>query len=143
MGVDVMKTALLRFCVAVCVLGLVMGVALPHANAADLTIEVAPNVLNLASVGSWVTVHTNIAYGAVVEASVILNGVPISWSKADNRGQFVAKFVIDEVRKVVGDVGPGKTEDVTLTLELTTIAGDVLVASDNVAVINVTEKKGR
>ena len=138
-----MKTVLLRFCAAVCVLGLVMGTALPNADAADLSIEVAPNVLNLASVGSWVTVHTNIAYGEVEYASVFLNNVPISWSKEDNRGQFVAKFVIDEVRKVVGDVEEGKTEDVKLTLVLTSFIDGPLQASDNVAVINVTEKKGR
>jgi len=66
---------------------------------AQLTIEidVAPNVLNIQSEGTVVTVHTDIAYSAVDGATVLLNDVPIAWWKSDSRGQFVAKFNMEEV----------------------------------------------
>ena len=68
-------------------LGLLLSVGpAPNALAFELTIEVAPNVLNLQSSGYIVTVHTDIAYGQVDAHSVHLNGVPINSWKADNRG---------------------------------------------------------
>jgi hypothetical protein len=69
-----------------------------------IEIEVAPKTLNIENEGQWITVHTDIAYGAVVGASVSLNEIPISWSKSDNQGNFVAKFVMDEV-KALADAG--------------------------------------
>ena len=67
----------------------------------QITIDVAPAVLNLSNSGTVVTVHTNIAYSAVAGASVSMNGVEISWWKSDNKGYFVAKFNIDEVKAIV------------------------------------------
>ena len=64
----------------------------------EITIDVAPNVLNIGSSGALVTVHTNIAYGDVQVSSVYLNGVPIQFAKIDNRGYFVAKFSMEEVK---------------------------------------------
>ena len=58
----------------------------------DIEIDVAPNVLNIQSESTVVTVHTDIAYSLVVGASVYLNDVEIYYSKSDNRGYFVAKF---------------------------------------------------
>lgn len=71
-------------------------------DAIIIEIEVAPKTLNIENEGEWTTVHTDIAYGAVVGASVSLNEIPISWSKSDNQGNFVAKFVMDEVKTLVG-----------------------------------------
>ena len=68
----------------------------------DIQIDVAPNVLNIQSQGEIVTVHTDIAYSAVVGASVFLNGVAIEYWKADARGNFVAKFVMDEIKTLDG-----------------------------------------
>jgi hypothetical protein len=67
----------------------------------EINIDVAPNVLNIASSGTVVTVHTNIAYSAVAGASVSLNDVEIAWWKSDSRGQFVAKFNMEEVETLV------------------------------------------
>lgn len=64
----------------------------------DIDIDIAPNVLNIGSSGTVVTVHTDIAYSAVDGASCFLNGLEIDYWKSDSRGQFVAKFDIAEVK---------------------------------------------
>ncbi len=71
-------------------------------QAYDIEIDVSPNVLNIQSQSTVVTVHTNIAYDLVVGSSVLLNGVAIDWWKADDRGNFVAKFVSDEIKTLEG-----------------------------------------
>ncbi|NLS96334.1 MAG: hypothetical protein GXX96_29705 [Planctomycetaceae bacterium] len=130
-----MKRGLCWTCVATCLLLFCVGAALARADSAGaIAIEVAPNVLNLASEGSWVTVHTDIPYGAVGDSEVTLNGVEIAWSKADSRGFFVAKFVIADIK---GVVQPGDTA--VLELVVYTDAGP-LVGTDTVKVISV---KGR
>jgi len=68
----------------------------------DIEIDVAPETLNIQSQGVVVTVHTDIAYGAVDAYSVYLNGVYIKSWKADNRGNFVAKFWMDEIKALDG-----------------------------------------
>ena len=68
----------------------------------DIQIDVAPNVLNIQSEGVVVTVHTDIAYSMVVGATVFLNGVEISHWKSDARGNFVAKFLSDEIKTLDG-----------------------------------------
>lgn len=69
----------------------------------DITIKIkiAPKTLNLRSQGEWVTVHTNIAYTKVDAETVTLNEIPISWSKADNRGNFVGKFAMNEIKDLI------------------------------------------
>ncbi len=46
--------------------------------------------------------HTNVAYSAVDVTSVYLNGLAIDWWKADNHGDFVAKFLMEEVKTLDG-----------------------------------------
>ena len=107
---------------------------------ADLTIkiDVAPNVLNLQNNGQVVTVHTNIAYGIVQASTVYLNNVAISSWKSDLRGNFVAKFNIEEIKNLPLDIG----EYNTLTLEGTTTSGEPFSGSQNILVIdNVPKKK--
>jgi hypothetical protein len=72
------------------------------ALAEEIQIDVAPNVLNIQSQGEIVTVHTDIEYSAVDGVTVELNGVSISYWKADARGNFVAKFVMDEIKMIDG-----------------------------------------
>ena len=67
-------------------------------HAFEITIDVAPNVLNLQNNGQVVTVHTDIAYGVVQASTVFLNNVAISSWKSDLRGNFVAKFVMNEIK---------------------------------------------
>ncbi len=70
--------------------------------AEEIAIDVAPNILNIQSDGQVVTVHTDIAYYAVDVSTVYLNGIAISSWKADNRGNFVAKFLMEEVKTLDG-----------------------------------------
>lgn len=101
----------------------------------SITIQVSPNVLNLNNSGEWVTIHTDIAYGLVVEASVTLNEVPISWSKSDNQGNFVAKFVIGDIKDLFkNEVLPGIF---TLKLEGMTLDGETFIGEQEIKVVNV------
>jgi len=68
----------------------------------EIEIDVAPNVLNIQSESVVVTVHTDIAESAVVGSTVFLNGVEISHWKSDARGNFVAKFLSDEIKTLDG-----------------------------------------
>lgn len=98
-----------------------------------IEIQVSPNVLNLQNSGEVVTVHTDIAYGLVVGATVTLNNVKISWWKSDDQGNFVAKFDITDIKNLPLKIG----ELNTLVLTGTTINGDEFTGSYDVKVINV------
>lgn len=107
----------------------------------DIEIDVSPNVLNIQSNSTIVTVHTDIAYSLVVGASVFLNGVAIDWWKSDDRGNFVAKFVSDEIKTLdglkIGDYN-------TLTLNGFTTAGEAFIGTQDILVIdNVPEGEGK
>ena len=84
--------------------GLVLALAmLPgEASACDVTIRIAPKTLNLRSSGTVVTVHTDIPYGDVQVSSVYLEDKLISSWKADDRGYFVAKFLMDDIKAIDG-----------------------------------------
>jgi len=71
-------------------------------SAGEIAIEVAPATLNLQSQGEVVTVHTDVPYGEVDVYSVYLCGVAIDAWKADDRGYFVAKFRMDDVKIIDG-----------------------------------------
>ncbi|HOW25093.1 MAG TPA: hypothetical protein PK711_05425 [Bacteroidales bacterium] len=103
-----------------------------------IDIQVSPSTLNLQNQGEWVTVHTDIAYSLVDAASVTMNGVEISWSKSDNQGNFVAKFVIGDIVGLPGLIIGGYN---TLTLEGVTTDGVSFTGSDQVMVINIIPKK--
>ncbi len=86
-------------------LGLVMVMVIlvaPVAWAGEISIDVAPNTLNLNSHGKVVTVHADVAYSSVDVYTVYLNEVAIQSWKADNRGNFVAKFKMDDVKTIDG-----------------------------------------
>ena len=120
---------------------IVLSMGLLHAptssDAFEITIQVSPSTLNIGSDGEVVTVHTDIAYKIVVGASVYLNGVPISWWKADNQGNFVAKFDMIEVEELAASGGlevPGENE---LTLVGFTNDGVEFTGTETITVINV------
>jgi hypothetical protein len=107
----------------------------------DIEIDVSPNVLNIQSNSTIVTVHTDIAYSLVVGASVFLNDVAIDWWKSDDRGNFVAKFVSDEIKTLdglkIGDYN-------TLTLNGFTTGGEAFIGTQDILVIdNVPEGEGK
>ena len=86
---------------------------------------VSPSTIVLAKVNT-VTVHTNIPYGAVVPASIRLDGAKPAGVRFDSLGHLVAKF-----RVAALDLSPGK---VTLTLRGDYRSGDSFAASDRVTV---------
>ena len=102
-------------------------------HAFDIEIDVSPNVLNIQSQSTIVTVHTDIAYSLVVGASVFLNDVAIDWWKSDDRGNFVAKFVSDEIKTLdglkIGDYN-------TLTLTGYTIDSVAFIGEQEIMVID-------
>ena len=102
-------------------------------HAFDIEIDVSPNVLNIQSNSTIVTVHTDIAYSLVVGASVFLNGVEIDWWKSDDRGNFVAKFMSDEIKTLDGLV----IGDNTLVLTGYTTDGEAFIGEQDIQVIDV------
>lgn len=96
-----------------------------------ISIQVAPNVLNILSEGEVVTVHTDIGFSLVDARSVVLNGVPISGWKADNRGNFVAKFLMADVKLLDWDLGRLNT----VTLSGVTVAGEPFSGSAEILVV--------
>ena len=123
-----------------CLVLLLVSFLAPAPSAAfEITIDVAPNVLNLESQGVVVTVHTDIAYWDVDVSAVFLNGVLISSWKADNRGNFVAKFLMDEIKTLEGLIIGGEN---TLTLIGATTSGVAFSGSQEIIVIEIVPKKG-
>jgi hypothetical protein len=104
----------------------------------EIMIDVSPKTLNIQSEGEVVTVHTDISYWAVDVYSVYLNGVYISSWKADNRGNFVAKFEMDVIKKLpelhIGDYN-------TLTLTGATKDGEAFTGSTDIMVIDVQPRR--
>ena len=112
--------------------GLLLNPASSYSFETD--IRVAPNVLNIQSEGTVVTVHTDINYSAVEASTVSLNGIEISSWKADSRGNFVAKFMMEEV-KALEDLDIGEYN--TLTIEGNTCGGEEFVGVLDIIVIDV------
>lgn len=126
---------LMVLCGIVLSLGLVQAPTPSHAF--DIAIQVSPSTLNIASLGQVVTVHTNIAFSSVEGGTVTLNDLPISWWKADNQGNFVAKFLMSEVKALALSGGlqvPGENE---LTLVGETTDGATFIGTQTITVINV------
>jgi hypothetical protein len=98
-----------------------------------ITIEIAPSTLNIQSNGKVVTVHTDIAYSEIDVYSVYLRGVYIDSSKADDRGNFVAKFLIDAIKEIDGLV---INDYNTLELVAKTTYGDLVSGKTDVMVID-------
>jgi hypothetical protein len=107
----------------------------------EIAIDVSPQTLNLQSEGVVVTVHTDIAYGAVDVHSVYLNGIHIHSWKADNQGNFVAKFSMDEVKTLDGLVIGDYNE---LQLVGATNEGEAFSGEAEIMVIDIEpEGKGK
>ena len=100
----------------------------------EIEIDVAPNVLNIQSESVVVTVHTDIAYGDVQGASVTLNGVEIQWWKADAQGNFVAKFLSDDI-KTLGALVIGEYN--TLVLIGYDKDNEAFIGRQDIKVINI------
>ena len=119
-----------RFLVSMLAVSAVLVLLSMNAFAADIeiTTKVSPNTIVLASQGTLVTIHTNIAYSSVDTASLTLNGIPVAWTKADDRGQLVAKFNQSDVKNIVA---PPSAE---LELSGYTKTGESFSGSDTIVV---------
>jgi hypothetical protein len=115
-------------------LAIALFVAPTVCSGEEITIEVAPATLNLKSNGTVVTVHTDVAYGQVDVATVYLQGVAINSWKADNRGFFVAKFLMEEIKTLEGLVIDGYN---TLQFVALTIYDEEIWGEADVMVIDV------
>jgi hypothetical protein len=89
----------------------------------DIVIQVSPATLILDSPGTWVTVHAEIAYSAVDQATLTMNDVELVYSKSDNRGELVVKFAREDIQDIVSP------PQALLTLTGLTISGDVFTGS--------------
>lgn len=101
-------------------------------HALDIAIDVSPNVINIQSQSTVVTVHTDIAFSLVAGATVTLNEVEIAWWKYDDRGNFVAKFDSDEIKALDLVIGSYNR----LTLIGVTTDGEYFTGSQDIMVIN-------
>lgn len=90
------KMKMITGCCVLLLSGLLVSPAISYSL--DIEIDIAPNVLNIQSSGTVVTVHTDIAYWVVDAYTLTLNGLEISSWKADNQGNFVAKFFMDAIK---------------------------------------------
>lgn len=96
-----------------------------------ISIQVAPNVLNLLNKAQVVTVHTDIAYSSVDASEVSLNDVVINSWKADNRGNFVAKFLMEDIKDLPLEIGKLNT----LTLTGVTTSGESFSGSTEILIV--------
>ena len=106
-------------------------------HAFEISIDVAPNTLNIQSEGQVVTVHTSIAFWDVDHSSVSLNDIEISSWKADNRGNFVAKFLMSQVKALADSGGLNVPGDNDLILEGSTKDGADFTGLDTITVIDI------
>ncbi len=112
---------------------IICTLSITNSYAYEIFIDVSPNVINIQSQSTIVTVHTDIAYNLVEGSTVFLNGVAIDWWKADDRGNFVAKFVSDEIKTLDG-LKIGKYN--TLTLNGYTIDSESFIGKQDIMVID-------
>lgn len=129
-----MKTSRKMIPCIVAAISIAFALAPTHSFAYDISIDVAPNVLNIQSESVIVTVHTDIAYSAVVGSSVFLNDVAINYWKSDDRGNFVAKFLSNEIKTldglIIGDYN-------TLVLTGYDIDGEAFIGTQDIKVIDI------
>jgi hypothetical protein len=136
-----MKTLRVKQIISVMMLSVALVMLQAHKVSEQATIQieiqVSPNVLNLNNQGEVVTIHTDIAYGAVAASTVTLNGIAIDHWKADNQGNFVAKFLMNEIKGLPFNLGGYNLMEMTGE----TRDGDAFYGSSMIKVVNIIPKK--
>lgn len=117
--------------------GLILFQSSRISDVIEIDIQVSPHVINLSFQGDVVTVHTDIAYGAVAATSVTLNGVEIDHWKADDQGNFVAKFLVSAVKDLPLVIGSYNT----LTMTGQTKDGMIFSGSEDIKVVKNIPKR--
>jgi len=108
---------------------LVSGAASGGGRTTEVVIRIAPSVLHMdKDQGGEVTVHAGIPLGEVDTSSITLSGIPALHTKADARGNLVAKFNEDEVKAAISP------PEATLTLTGLTVDDNPLEGSARVVV---------
>jgi hypothetical protein len=118
---------------------MILSIPLSICGQDNIEIQVSPNVLNLQNNGEVVTVHTEIPYSQVDSETVTMNGVEIDSWKADDQGNFVAKFLMSEITGLPLEIGAENE----LTLTGLKFDGTTFTGTDWVLVINVIPKGGK
>ena len=122
----------------VCPWMIVLALFAGKAVADEIDVKVSPHTINLASKGAWITVHVAVPYNLVdrdhLELCVDGNPVAVAWSKADDRGDFVAKLNIQAVKDLVAP------PTATFTVDGIARDGTVFFGSDTVKVVNGTKR---
>jgi hypothetical protein len=103
------------------------GLADAQSLAVDVTIS--PSTIVLGAPGEWITAHTDIPFALVDCSTVALNGVAVVVTKADARGDLVAKFRRAEIEAIVAP------PEAVLLLTGTTKQGECFAGSDMVVVV--------
>lgn len=105
---------------------------LPAAAQTVVPIQVSPAVIVIGAPVEWVTIHADIAYSNVDRDSLVLScgddEVAIAWTKSDNCGNLVAKFVFADVAAIVS------APSATLTLTGLTRDGEEFSGTQTVPV---------
>jgi len=130
------KTLLLKTSMVMLIAGFLFSMPLFTFSQEVIDIQVSPSTLNLQNNGQVVTVHTEIAYSLVVAETVSINGIEIDHWKADDCGNFVAKFLMEEIIGLPLEIGDYND----FTLEGTKTDGTTFIGTDQVMVINVVKK---
>jgi hypothetical protein len=104
-----------------------------------IEIQVSPSTINLAYQGTVVTVHADIPLRGVVTASLKLNGVEVWYTKADARGDLVAKFDVDKVKNIISP--PSATLTLTGVVEMPEGVQFDFSGTDTVKVIDQSGKR--
>lgn len=108
-----------------------------------IVIDVTPTQLNLRNPGEVVTINTNIAYESVDPETVIVGftdgssekTLVIEWWKADNKGEFVAKFEMSEVLAAIKEILGNKSGDIKITLTGQTTEAATFTGEQTITVI--------
>jgi hypothetical protein len=130
------KVVMLKHAMVLVFMGLLLSLPMLASAQEVIEIQVSPNVLNLQNNGQVVTVHTEIAYSLVEGETVTMNGVEINSWKADDQGNFVAKFLMSEIVGLPLNIG----EENELVLTGTKYDGSTFTGTDWILVINVIPK---
>lgn len=97
---------MLRKSIIVLALGLLLAAPATARQYFDGTMLVSPTSLNLDYMGLTMSIHTEVSCSDVVRSSVVLygeNGMSITplYVTSDLRGNLVAKFTSEDVKKIV------------------------------------------
>lgn len=99
-----------------------------EADVMEIDITISPKTLVLESNGDLVTVHADIPLSQVASMTITLDRIPVSWTKADNHGDLVAKFGMSDVKGIVSP------PEATLVLRGMTVDGVEFVGRDTVTI---------